>query len=178
MRKDIPGHLEFSLCLTLQNCLSGLLWFSVWQFRKTDVARELINVSITGHISGCVVSYNGKLQLRLSKHQGKFEWEGTLLLIPSLIQTAIFSKQPRKTVLLTDAWHDALEFRGEQLSLLFSGAHYSSDDWYQIEFPCHKFIEIIIGKQSRLEFQHRAHVSMESFTCCQPNTDLCAVVSV
>lgn len=49
---------------------------------------------------------------------------------PFIIQTAIFSKQPRKTVLLTDTWHDALEFRGEQLSLLFSGAHYSSDGWY------------------------------------------------
>lgn len=35
---------------------------------KTDVAGELINVSTTGHISGCVVSYNVKLQLRLSKH--------------------------------------------------------------------------------------------------------------
>lgn len=31
---------------------------------KTDVAKELINVSTTGHILGCVVSYNIKPQLQ------------------------------------------------------------------------------------------------------------------
>lgn len=55
----------------MSDSLELLEWFALvfcLVVSKTDVARELINVSITGHISGCVVSYNGKLQLRLSKH--------------------------------------------------------------------------------------------------------------